>query len=157
MKNLFLIPLLSLLILATGCHEAANEFEMKLVGTWEMVGFNEYLGLDYVEDYTFHQNGSYVYRHSMREVGERQPVGLIMIERGNYSYNGTALTKTATFMGYRPYDESFVPEDRLNPYPVPEPGQFELILQNDNQEFLIPGGIVGGDVIVRDKVYVRVE
>ncbi|MBT0813161.1 hypothetical protein KIH41_17870 [Litoribacter ruber] len=163
MKKFLLFPLFALLLMFTACNEAANEFENKLVGTWESAGFNEYMELEYVVDYIFNPNGSYEYRHYMREEGERQPVGFIMIERGNYSYNGHTLTKTATFMAYRPYEQPYVSEDSLRPYDetsypaLNNAQQIELVLQNENREFLIPGGIVGGDVIVEDQVFVRVD
>jgi len=159
MKNLFLLPLLALLFLASGCNDAADEFEQHLVGTWESMVFNEYLGLENVDEYTFHQNGTFERRHYYREEGDRQPVGFSAINRGDYSYNGSTLIYKITFTSFRPYEEPYVEENRLNVInqDVKHTSEITMVLQNNNREILFPSHIVGGDVIVPDMVYVRVD
>lgn len=159
MKSWYLFSLLVVLIITSSCNDAAEDFEQHLVGTWESVVFNDFLSLENVDQYIFHQNGTFEQRHFYREVGNPMIVGFSAITRGDYTYNGSTLSYNIKFSAFRPYDEPYVDENLLNVNDQVYNQTFksELVLQNNNQEILFPSHVVGGDVMVPDMIFFRVN
>lgn len=161
MKNVYVFVLVFIGLGFSSCDRDENRIPVALVGSWETVGLNNYLELDYATTYTFNANGTYTHSSTLRNVGESEDLGYNYFESGNYRIEENQIIFARTEYLHKPYGASklFYGLDELDKGHV-EPnseGSQAYEIRNNGQELFFPGGIVGGDDIVEDVTFVRVE
>ncbi|MBD3627168.1 hypothetical protein [Cyclobacterium sp.] len=164
MKKHFTLPLLLILLIFSSCQNEEDTlppFPSTVLGTWEMVGFNDYLKLDYVTSFQFNADGTYTYSSTLREKDSDLDLGFNFLERGTFTAGSeeNLIRLARTDFLHKPYgaEKQFYSKEELDKgFVEPNSGyplRFEI--RDNGNTFFIPGGIEGGDVIVPDKFFER--
>jgi len=150
MKKLIL-ALLLILLFASSCQNRNDTLPSPLLGTWEMVGFNNYLELDYVSTYVFKGDGTYRFSSTLREQGSVVDLGYNFHEFGTFLLDNSTIVFTRTAFLHRPYfaEKVHYAKDELESVFIEGNTDYSktYLLRNEGNELCFPGGIVGGDVI----------
>lgn len=164
MKKYFTLPLLFVLLFASSCQNEEDTqppIPTAVLGTWESVGFNDYMELDYATKFEFNADGTFTHSSTLREKDSDLDLGFNFLERGTFrpGLESNILLLVRTEFLHKPYgpDKLFYGEEELDKgYTDPDleyPLRYEI--RDNGNTFLLPGGIVGGDVIVEDRFFER--
>ena len=164
MKQAFTLSLLITFLFASSCTQEEDpqpSIPTMVLGTWEMVGFNDYMQLDYVTTFHFRADGTYTYSSTLREKDTDLDLGYNFLERGTFRAGSeeNMLKLLRTEFLHKPYgaEKLFYSEEELDKGHI-EPNQESPLnyeIRDNGNTFLLPGGIVGGDVIVEDRFFER--
>ncbi|GHB48107.1 hypothetical protein GCM10008106_31250 [Mongoliitalea lutea] len=158
MKHMKLILTLLGFVFLVACAEKEPAFNPQLVGTWEIVHFNEPLNTNSITAYTFNGDGTYSWAWAFRNPGERTNFGYQLI------WNGTFRTTQDQI--------SFRVEEMLDA-PIGIPSSFfvpreEMVQRNytpgaiTNRRFMLSADrstltILADDEMASDEVYTRAK
>lgn len=164
MKKYFTLPLLLILLITSSCQEEDSPqhgIPAVVLGTWEMVGYNDYLELDYATSFQFNGDGTYTHSSTLREKDSDLDLGYNFLETGTFRVGSedNFLKLLRTEFLHKPYgaEKLFYSKEELDrgstepniEYPL----RYEI--RDNGNTFLMPGGIDGGDVIVEDRFFER--
>ncbi|MDO9552697.1 lipocalin family protein [Rhodonellum sp.] len=161
MKKILTLPLFIILLFASSCQDGDDTLPLPFLGTWEMVGFNNYLELDYVTIYVFKGDGTYSYSSTLREQGSVVDLGYNFHESGTFLLDNNTIVFTRTAFLHRPYfgeKVHYAKEELQSTFVEGYPDYSKTYsLRNEGNELFFPGGIVGGDVIEQDMKFEKVN
>ncbi len=155
MKQSFTFSFSLLVLFISSCTQDDGPQPMlpsKLLGTWEMVGFNDYLQLDYVYSYEFREDGTYIHRSTFREKGSDLDLGFNFLERGTFrpgSESGLLkLTRTEFFQTPFYAEKLFYSENELQRGDVRPNDEYPLHyeIRDNGNTFFIPERFEGGAI-----------
>lgn len=156
-----ILPLLLILLVASACKNEDDILPSPLLGTWQMVGVDNYLELDYVTIYVFQGDGTYSYSSTLREQGSVVDLGYNFHESGTFILENKTIVFTRKAFLHRSYfaEKVYYAKDELQSTFVEGYQDYSIsyLLRNEGNELCFPGGIEGGDVIVSDMTFEKVD
>jgi len=164
MKRFSVLLILSLVLICSSCQNDDLDEQViphALLGLWEATYYNDYIELDYVTAYSFHQNGTYVYSSILREKGGVEDLGYNFRISGNFRVEGNKIFLEMTERLYKPYyaDKLLYQIDELDREYLVEgqsQGSMNFEIRNEGQELFLPGGLIGG-ALQADQSLIRVN
>ncbi|WP_114748527.1 hypothetical protein [Pleomorphovibrio marinus] len=155
MERFLTLPLLLILLIASACQndeDTLPSVPTAVVGTWETVGFNDYIELDYVTTYVFRADGTYTYSSTLREKDSDLDLGFNFLERGTFRPGSESdmlkLARTEFF--HTPFygEKLFYSEDELQRGDVRPDDEYPLHyeIRDNGNTFFIPGRFEGGAI-----------
>jgi|SRR5690554_1195572 len=157
MKRSFFFPLFFLLLMAVSCQNDEDTIPTVILGTWEMVDYNDHLELDAVTAYQFNDDGTFTHSSTLRERGSDVDLGYSFLQTGTFRTHKGVIMVTLDETLLQPYygEKLYYTREELERTPLEsnEEYPFNYELRNDGSILFIPGGIVGGDGIVADRSF----
>lgn len=154
MKKLHTLPLLFILLIAGSCQEDQDTLPASVLGTWEMVEYNDYIQLDDVATYDFKADGTYSYSTSLRESDNDLDLGYNFLQTGTFRSEDNVLQLTIDELFYEPHRGQklyYTREELVSGQVEPNDGYtLNYEIRDNGNTLFLPGRIEGGDVIVPD-------
>lgn len=161
MKIIYVLIILVFGFGLTACDRDDNRIPSALVGSWEMTALNTHLELDFALTYTFNANGTYTQTSTAREVGKSEVLGYSFFSSGNYRVEDDRIIFALKDHLHKPYGatEPFYTKDELvkGEIDINSEGSQAFEIRTNGQELFFPGGTSGGDIMMPDQTFMRVE